>query len=94
MAKADDPRHTWRWQQLVAHIRATRPPVCHICRRPIPPGLDGNHKWGPVVDHVHPIAAGADPYDLDNLALAHRWCNGSKGASHGPPPKPPTSRHW
>lgn len=66
--------------------------VCHLCGHP---GAD-------VVDHVTPVAAGADPRDEDNWAPAHgikgcttcgRNCNGDKGASTNAP-RLKTSRDW
>ena len=66
--------------------------VCHLCGHP---GAD-------VVDHITPVAAGADPGDQDNWAPAHgvrrcptcgRNCNGEKGSSTAAP-RLPTSRDW
>ncbi|MFE0142189.1 HNH endonuclease [[Kitasatospora] papulosa] len=66
--------------------------VCHIC----------GHPAADVVDHVTPVAAGADPRDRDNWAPAHgvkrcptcgRNCNGTKGA-RATAPRLNTSRDW
>jgi len=52
--------------------------VCHVC----------GHPAADTVDHVVPVAAGADPADQDNWQPAHgvtgcptcgRKCNGEKG---------------
>ncbi|MBO0917528.1 MULTISPECIES: HNH endonuclease [Streptomyces] len=54
--------------------------VCHIC----------GHVGADVIDHIRPVASGADPRDRDNWAPAHgvnrcptcgRNCNGEKGAN-------------
>ncbi|MET8172837.1 HNH endonuclease [Streptomyces clavifer] len=66
--------------------------VCHIC----------GHPAANVIDHVRPVAAGADPRDQDNWAPAHgvtkcptcgRNCNGTKGATTTGP-RLVTSRDW
>jgi 5-methylcytosine-specific restriction endonuclease McrA len=50
---------------------------CHICGRP----FDNPHD-PPVADHIVPRARGG-PDTIDNLAAAHRSCNGRKGAGVG-----------
>ncbi|MFE4330155.1 HNH endonuclease [Streptomyces sp. NPDC056831] len=54
--------------------------ICHIC----------GHPAANVIDHINPVARGADPRDEDNWAPAHgvtrcptcgRNCNGEKGAN-------------
>ncbi|MFI2358158.1 HNH endonuclease [Streptomyces anulatus] len=66
--------------------------ICHIC----------GHPAADVVDHVTPVAAGADPRDQDNWAPAHginrcptcgRNCNGEKGSTTTAP-RLVTSRDW
>ncbi|MFJ3140962.1 HNH endonuclease signature motif containing protein [Streptomyces halstedii] len=66
--------------------------ICHIC----------GHPAADVIDHITPVAAGADPRDQDNWAPAHginrcptcgRNCNGAKGASTQAP-RLNTSRDW
>lgn len=66
--------------------------VCHIC----------GHPAADVIDHVRPVASGADPRDRDNWAPAHgvkrcptcgRNCNGTKGARTNTP-RLNTSRDW
>lgn len=66
--------------------------VCHLC----------GHPAADVIDHVRPVASGADPRDRDNWAPAHgvkrcptcgRNCNGTKGANTNAPHLN-TSRDW
>ncbi|MFJ8844335.1 HNH endonuclease [Streptomyces cyaneofuscatus] len=66
--------------------------ICHIC----------GHPAADVIDHVTPVAAGADPRDQDNWAPAHginrcptcgRNCNGEKGSTTTAP-RLLTSRDW
>lgn len=46
--------------------------ACYICGQ----GRDNHDRW--EIEHVKPRAFGG-PDDLDNLALAHRSCNRTKG---------------
>lgn len=54
--------------------------VCHICGLRVPKRA-GNAKdgKGATVDHIVPVAAGGS-HTWDNVALAHRFCNLSRGA--------------
>ena len=93
-----DPRRTYRWQKLMGILLKTRPPICYLCGRPIDTRLSGAHPMGPTGDHIHPISMGGDPYDPDNVALAHRRCNTSKGNKPKKTKQPArpdhTSRDW
>lgn len=83
------------WRRLTAELKATRDPVCHLCNRPIDMDLPSTAKWGCVVDHIVPVSRGGAPLSPFNAALAHRFCNGSKGAGRDrTPAKPETSRDW
>lgn len=86
------PRHgrnTGQWVRTRAKVLAGRPP-CYLCGKDI--DYDGPFKdergklnpWGPVVDHIEPMAKGGNPYDLGNLQAAHRRCNGSKYVNAAP----------
>ncbi|AZM91443.1 HNH endonuclease [Streptomyces sp. W1SF4] len=66
--------------------------VCHLC----------GHAGADVVDHVIPVAQGADPEDTSNWLPAHgvgrcptcgRNCNGEKG-SKAQAVRLKTSRDW
>lgn len=52
--------------------------TCHLCGNPVDPLLSGLDKWGPTRDHVTPASLGGD-YTYENIKLAHRFCNTSKG---------------
>ena len=42
--------------------------------------------WGNECDHVIPLAAGGEPYDLDNIQVLCRRCHWDKtGAENGLP---------
>jgi 5-methylcytosine-specific restriction endonuclease McrA len=69
---------TYQYRKARARLLAESD-VCHLCGHP---GAD-------VVDHVIPVASGADPEDTSNWLPAHgvrrcptcgRNCNGEKGA--------------
>ncbi len=51
---------------------------CHICRRLIDIGLSGSHRNGPTIEHILPVSKGGTN-EPENLALAHRSCNVSRG---------------
>ena len=52
--------------------------VCGICGQPVDFSYKYPHPLSPSVDHIIPIAKGGHPSALDNLQLAHRWCNRQK----------------
>lgn len=53
--------------------------VCAICGQPVDKSLRSPHPMSASVDHIIPIAKGGHPAALDNLQLAHRFCNRQKG---------------
>lgn len=53
--------------------------VCGICGKPVDMSIkDPRDPLAPVVDHIIPISKGGHPSDINNLQLAHRWCNRQK----------------
>jgi 5-methylcytosine-specific restriction endonuclease McrA len=84
---------------------------CHICGRPIDYSLttyvdpkDGRTKRHPLsyeLDELVPVSKGGSPFDIDNVAPAHRICNQRRG-NKTMPQKPreaatdplPKSRCW
>ncbi len=52
--------------------------VCGICGKPVDFDFKFPHPLSPTVDHIIPVSKGGDPSSLDNLQLAHRWCNRQK----------------
>jgi hypothetical protein len=52
--------------------------LCHICHKRVDIHLSGMAKWGPTVEHIIPVSYGGTN-DPSNLALAHRYCNISRG---------------
>jgi len=69
-----------RWDSLRRQV-LIRDSHCHLCGEPVNKTLSGRHERGPVVDHIVPKSKGGAVFDLANLALAHRKCNTSKGAT-------------
>jgi hypothetical protein len=60
------------WRRVRQVIYARDGGICMIC---------GNETHGKYhIDHVHPIAAGGDEWDLDNLQLTCPECNLKKGS--------------
>lgn len=52
--------------------------VCGICGQPVDFSYKSPHPLSPTVDHIIPLDKGGHPSALENLQLAHRWCNRQK----------------
>ena len=74
-----NPRRTnsSRRNKLRARVRARYEP-CHICGQPIDYELPAGHPMSYELDEIIPVSRGGDPYDIDNVAPAHRICNQRK----------------
>ncbi|MFD8117037.1 HNH endonuclease [Streptomyces microflavus] len=83
-----------RWRETVAIARREFPPVCYLCGLLIDMTLHHNDPMSWTIEHKQSLAEGGDPYDLANLAPAHRRCNSIKGAHNRPVTPPKTSRKW
>jgi 5-methylcytosine-specific restriction endonuclease McrA len=75
-----NPRYAngYRRRQLRARV-LTEEDCCWLCGRPVdkdPPHLD---PWAPVIDEIIPVSKGGNPYDRNNVRLAHRRCNARRG---------------
>lgn len=52
---------------------------CGICGKEVDTSIkDPSDPLAPVIDHIIPIAKGGHPSSIENLQLAHRWCNRQK----------------
>jgi len=49
--------------------------ICGICGKPVDKSLKYPDPMSPTVDHIIPLNKNGDPTSLDNLQLAHRYCN-------------------
>ena len=52
--------------------------VCAICGQPVDKSIKYPDPMSPTVDHIIPLSKNGDPVALDNLQLAHRYCNRQK----------------
>ena len=52
--------------------------VCGICGKPVDKSLRYPDPMSPTVDHIIPVSKHGDPISLDNLQIAHRYCNRMK----------------
>ncbi len=52
--------------------------TCGICGKIVDKTLKHPDPLAPVVDHIVPIAKGGHPSAMDNLQLAHSYCNRQK----------------
>ena len=52
--------------------------ICGICGKPVDKTIKYPDPMSPTVDHIIPLAKNGDPVALDNLQLAHRYCNRMK----------------
>lgn len=77
--------------------------ICGICGKPVDKTLRYPDPMSPTVDHIIPVSKHGDPISLDNLQLAHRYCNRMKSdklpeAPTGPGPDDttnlPQSANW
>lgn len=80
---------SWAWTKAsrarIAVGREADEP-CHWCHGAVDYSLSGRARMGPTADHVQPLAVtgrAAGDYALDELVIAHRRCNSSRGASLG-----------
>lgn len=51
---------------------------CGICGKPVDKNIKYPDPLSPVIDHIIPVAKGGHPSSLDNLQLAHFYCNRQK----------------
>lgn len=54
--------------------------VCGICGRPVDFSKVFPDPWSPTIDHIIPVSKGGDPASLENMQLAHSWCNRQKSS--------------
>lgn len=59
--------------------------ICGICGKPVDKSLKYPHPMSPTVDHIIPVSRNGHPSDINNLQLAHRWCNRQKSDKLSPP---------
>jgi len=52
--------------------------VCGICGQPVDMSYKYPHPLSATIDHIIPITKGGHPSAMENLQLAHRWCNRQK----------------
>lgn len=52
--------------------------VCAICGKPVDKSLKYPDPMSATVDHIIPLSKNGDPTALENLQLAHRYCNRMK----------------
>jgi hypothetical protein len=70
-------------QYTLAEIAERDGFVCQLCLDPVDMSLSGMERWGPTIDHAVPLVVSRDDRRA-NVQLAHRVCNGSKGANLAP----------
>ncbi len=52
--------------------------ICGICGRPVDFSKSFPDPWSPTIDHIIPVSKGGAPTSIDNMQLAHSWCNRQK----------------
>ena len=72
-----DPSNRKLFEHNKKIILATQS-VCAICGKPVDKAIKYPDPMSPTVDHIIPLAKNGDPVSLDNLQLAHRYCNRMK----------------
>lgn len=61
--------------------------ICGICGKPVDKSLKYPDPMSPTVDHIIPLNKNGDPISLNNLQLAHRYCNRLKSDKILQPPE-------
>lgn len=51
---------------------------CALCGLPVDKTIKWPDPMSATIDHVIPVQKGGHPSDLQNLQLAHFWCNRQK----------------
>lgn len=73
--------HGSQWRKLVAQARKQLEPVCYFCGVEIDMTLPSKSRWACTVHHIHARGFGGDVIvPLEELALAHNYCNAKHGA--------------
>lgn len=72
-----DGTHRGQFEKNKKRIYATQT-ACGICGQLVDFSAKYPHPLSPCIDHIIPIAKGGHPSDMDNLQLAHWWCNRQK----------------
>lgn len=70
-----DHSYLARDYQRVRKIIFAQQTVCGICGRPVDKKLVFPDPWSATVDHIIPVQKGGDPINIENLQLAHLFCN-------------------
>ena len=80
MPKTQRADHTWAKvaYQKAKKIIYAQQSVCGICGRAVNKKLPFPNPWSPTIDHIIPVQKGGDPVALENLQLAHFFCNRAK----------------
>lgn len=52
--------------------------ICGICGKPVDKSLKYPDPWSATIDHIIPVDKGGNPSAMDNLQLAHFYCNRQK----------------
>ena len=76
-----------QWEHNKKIILATQS-ICGICGKPVDKSLKYPDPMSPTVDHIIPVSKNGDPVALDNLQIAHRYCNRMKSDKMPTAPKP------
>lgn len=72
-----DPALRTLWRHNKKIILATQS-ICGICGKPVDKSLKYPDPMCATVDHIIPVSRNGDPTALDNLQLAHKYCNRMK----------------
>lgn len=72
-----DGSHRLQFERNKKRIYATQT-VCGICGKPVDFSYKYPHPLSPSIDHIIPVVKGGHPSDIDNLQLAHWYCNRQK----------------